>query len=136
MFQSSISADRELPPVRYSQLETVSVPSFVSGSSIGASSLDISPQCVEYPSIVPDPKHAIGRGDPVGIGLLGVAKEGVRDPDLAHHVAVETQDLHGAVELQSPVIPRLGKKDVDGVLLRRNKNTGSIQSNRHCGITQ
>lgn len=106
-------------------------------SPSGASSLDnISPQCVEYTSVVPDPEHTIGCGDPVGVGLLGVAEEGVRDPDLAHHVAVETQDLHGAVELQSPVIPRLGKKDVDGVLLRRNKNTGSIQSNRHCGITQ
>ena len=77
-----------------------SVSSFVSESPSGTSSLDnISPQCVEYPSIVPDPEHTIGCGDPVGVGLLGVAEEGVRDPDLAHHVAVQTQDLHGTVEL-------------------------------------
>lgn len=57
------------------------------------------PECIEYAAIVPDPQHAIGCGDPVGISLFGVAEEGVRDPDLSHHVAVETQHLHGAVEL-------------------------------------
>ena len=75
------------------------------------------PQGVEYASIVPDPQHPIGRGDPVGVGLLGVPEEGVGDPDLAHHVAVQAKHLHGAVEFQPPVIPGLGKEDVDGVLL-------------------
>lgn len=56
------------------------------------------PERVKYPSVVPDPKHAIGRGDPVGVGFLGIAKESVWDPDLPHHVAVQTQHLHCAVE--------------------------------------
>lgn len=53
----------------------------------------------------------------MGIGLLGVPEEGVRDPDFSHHVAVETQDLHGAVELQASVIPGLSEEDVNGVFL-------------------
>lgn len=56
------------------------------------------PEGVEYPTIVPDPKHTVGRGDPVGVGLLGVAEKSVRDPDLPDHVAVEAQHLHRAVE--------------------------------------
>ena len=57
----------------------------------------------------------------MGVGLAGVAEEGVRDPDLAHHVAVEHQQLHGAVELQTAVVPRLSEEDVDGVLLVKIK---------------
>lgn len=53
----------------------------------------------------------------MGVGLLGVPEKGVRDPDLSHHVAVETQDLHGAVKLQASVVPGLSEEDVDGVLL-------------------
>lgn len=53
----------------------------------------------------------------MGVGLLGIAKERVWDPDLPDHVAVETQDLHGAVELQAPVVPGLSEEDVDGVFL-------------------
>ena len=59
---------------------------------------DVLPESVEYSTIVPDSKHAIGRGDPVGVGLLRVAEKRVRDPDLPDHVAVEAQDLHRAVE--------------------------------------
>lgn len=55
----------------------------------------------------------------MGICFLGVAEERVRDPDFADHVAVETQNLHGAVELQTPVIPGLGKEDVNGVFLKK-----------------
>lgn len=76
------------------------------------------PERVEDAAVVPDAQHAIGRGDPVSVGLLGVAEEGVGDPDLSHHVAVEPQNLHGAVELESPVVPSLGEEDVDGVLLQ------------------
>lgn len=79
--------------------------------------LQVSPQSVQDPPIVPDPEHAIGRGDPVGVGFLGVPEEGVRNPDFSHHVAVETQYLHGAVELQASVVPRLSEENVDGVLL-------------------
>lgn len=57
---------------------------------IKADMSDISPEGVKYPTIVPDAKHAIGCGDPVGVGLLRVAEERVRDPDLSDHVAVET----------------------------------------------
>lgn len=63
------------------------------------SSISVLPEGVEYSAIVPDSKHAIGRGDPVGVGLLGVAEERVGDPDLPDHVAVEAQNLHRAVEL-------------------------------------
>jgi len=84
----------------------------------------VSPEGVEDPTVVPDTKHTIGRGDPVGVGLLGVAEEGVRDPDLPDHVAVETQHLHRAVELQPAVVPRLGEEDVDGVFLKRDEASG------------
>lgn len=57
----------------------------------------------------------------MGVGLLGIAKECIWDPDLPHHVAVETQDLHGAVEFQAPVVPRLSEEDVDGVFLSAGK---------------
>lgn len=46
------------------------------------------PQGVQDATIIPDPQHPIGRGDPVGVCLLGVAEERVRDPDFANHVAV------------------------------------------------
>lgn len=57
----------------------------------------------------------------MSVCLLRVAEKRVRDPDFSHHVAVETQNLHGAVELQPPVIPRLGEEDVNRVLLRNQK---------------
>lgn len=79
--------------------------------------LRLLPERVQYPPVIPDPEHAVRRGDPVGVGLLGIAEERVWDPDLPDHVAVETQDLHGAVELQAPVVPGLSEEDVDGVLL-------------------
>lgn len=63
----------------------------------------------------------------MGISLLRVAEESVRDPDLSNHVAVETQNLHCAVEFQSSVVPGLGEKDVDGVFLVTDKK-GFIQS--------
>lgn len=53
----------------------------------------------------------------MGVSLLGVPEESVRNPDLSHHVAVETQDLHCAVELQASVIPGLSEEDVNGVFL-------------------
>lgn len=84
--------------------------------------LGLLPERVEYPPVVPDPEHAVGRGDPVGVGLLGIAKERVWDPDLPDHVAVEAQDLHGAVELQAPVVPGLSEEDVDGVFLSAGRN--------------
>lgn len=83
------------------------------------------PERVEDAAVVPDPQHAIGRGDPVGVGLLGVAEKGVGDPDLPHHVAVETQHFHGTVKLEPPVVPGLGEEDIDGVLLQ-----GATQSSR------
>lgn len=76
------------------------------------------PERVEDAAVIPDPQHAIGRGDPVGISLLGVAEKGVRDPDLPYHVAVEPQHLHGTVEFQPSVVPCLGEEDVNGVLLK------------------
>ena len=53
----------------------------------------------------------------MGVGLLGVAKEGVGDPDLSHHVAVQAENLHSAVESQATVIPGLSEEDVNGVFL-------------------
>lgn len=63
----------------------------------------------------------------MGVGLLGVAKESVWDPDLAHHVAVQTQHLHRAVKLQAPVVPGLSEEDVDGVFLQtRRREEGLV----------
>lgn len=58
----------------------------------------------------------------MGVGLLRVAEERIWDPDLADHVAVETQNLHRAVEFQPSVVPGLGKEDVDGVFLKTDES--------------
>lgn len=53
----------------------------------------------------------------MSVRFPGISEEGVGNPDFAHHVAVEHEQLHGAVELQPAVVPRLSEEDVDGVLL-------------------
>lgn len=45
------------------------------------------PQRVKYCSIVPDPEQLIGRRDPVRVGVLGVPKDGVGQPDQTNHIA-------------------------------------------------
>ena len=45
------------------------------------------PQRVKYCSIVPDPEQLIGRCDPVRVGVLGVPKDGVGQPDQTNHIA-------------------------------------------------
>lgn len=79
----------------------------------------VPPQGVHDPAIAPQPQQAVGGGDPVGVRLAGIPEERVGNPDLANHVAVEHQQLHGAVELEPTVVPRLGEEDIDGVLLQR-----------------
>lgn len=54
----------------------------------------------------------------MGVGLAGIPEERVGNPDFANHVAVEHEQLHGTVELEPAVVPRLGEEDVDGVLLQ------------------
>jgi len=46
-----------------------------------------SPQRVEHFPIVPDPEQLVGRRDPVGVGILGIPKDGVGQPDQANHIA-------------------------------------------------
>ena len=75
------------------------------------------PQGVEDLAIVPYPEQLVGHGDPVGFSVLRVPEDGVWQPDEAHHVAVQRQDLHGAVVAQPAVCPRLGEDDVYLVLL-------------------
>lgn len=45
------------------------------------------PQCVKYCSVVSDPEQLIGRRYPVRVGVLGIPKDGVGQPDQADHVA-------------------------------------------------
>lgn len=45
------------------------------------------PQCVKYCPIVPDPEQLIGRCYPVRVSILGIPKDGVRQPDQADHIA-------------------------------------------------
>ena len=45
------------------------------------------PQCVKYRPIVPDPEQLIGRRDPVRVGVLGIPKDGVGQPDQTNHIA-------------------------------------------------
>lgn len=45
------------------------------------------PQRVQYGPIVPDAQQLIGRRDPVGVGILGIPEDGVREPDQADHIA-------------------------------------------------
>lgn len=85
--------------------------------------LDV-PESVEHFSIIPDAEELVGGGYPVGISPFGVPEEGVRDPDAAHHVGVQGQSLERAVEPQAPVVPRLGKEDVNGVFLGRTGKKG------------
>lgn len=54
----------------------------------------------------------------MGIRFAGIPEERVGNPYFANHVAVEHEQLHGAVELEPAVVPRLGKEDVDGILLQ------------------
>lgn len=75
------------------------------------------PQGVKNLAVVPDPQQLVGHGDPVGVGALGVPEDGVRQPNETDHVAVQGQDLHGAVVSEAAVRPRLGEDDVDLVLL-------------------
>lgn len=53
----------------------------------------------------------------MSVGFAGIPEERVGNPDFADHVAVEHEQLHGAVELEAAVVPGLGEEDVDGVLL-------------------
>lgn len=87
--------------------------------------LDV-PECVEHFSIIPDAKELIRSGYPVGISTLGVPKKGIWDPDAAHHVGVQCEGLQGAVETKTPVIPRLSKKDIDGIFLWKRKQNMSF----------
>lgn len=77
----------------------------------------VPPQGVHDPPIAPQPQEAVGGGDPVGVGFAGIPEERVGNPDFPNHVAVEHEQLHGAVELEAAVVPGLGEEDVDGVLL-------------------
>lgn len=81
----------------------------------------ILPQCVHHPPVAPQPQQPVGRRDPVRVRLPGIPEEGVGNPDLSDHVAVEHEQLHGAVEFQPAVIPRLSEEDVDGVFLPRSR---------------
>lgn len=45
------------------------------------------PQRVKYLPVVPDPEQLIGRRYPVRVGVLGVPKDGVGEPDQADHIA-------------------------------------------------
>lgn len=85
--------------------------------------LDV-PESVEHFSVIPDAEELVGGGYPVGISPFGVPEEGVRDPDATDHVGVECQSLQGAVEAQAPVVPRLGKEDVNGVFLGNTGKNG------------
>lgn len=82
------------------------------------------PQRVHHSPVVPQSQQTVRSGDPVGVRLSRIPEEGVRNPDLSHHVTVEHQDFHGAVELKATVIPRLGKEDVYGVLLKQDGHMG------------
>lgn len=45
------------------------------------------PQRIEYRPVVPDAQQLVGRRDPVGVGVLGIPEDGVRQPDQADHIA-------------------------------------------------
>lgn len=45
------------------------------------------PQSIKYFPIVPDPEQLIGRRYPVRIGVLGISKDGVGQPDQTDHIA-------------------------------------------------
>lgn len=51
------------------------------------------------------------------VGPLRIPKKGVRDPQLAHHIAVQNKRLKGVVVTEAFVIPGLGEDDVNGVFL-------------------
>ena len=64
----------------------------------------------------------------MGVSVLGVPEDGVGEPDESHHVAVQGQDIHGAVVAQPAVCPRLGKDDVDLVFLKQKQTKEIIRS--------
>ena len=63
------------------------------------------------------------------LGGLGIAEDGVRDPYQSHHVAVQSEDFHRAVEPEAAVRPGLSEEYIDLVFLqhsdRRGRGVGS-----------
>jgi hypothetical protein len=78
------------------------------------------PLTVEDTALRVDSEQSIGHGDRVGLGVLGVAEEGVGRPDLVHEVVVERDVLEGApgrvVVAQARVVPLLAEVAVHRVV--------------------
>lgn len=55
------------------------------------------PQRVQNSPVVPDPEQLIRGGYPVRVGVLGIPKDGVREPDQANHIA-ERERIDALVE--------------------------------------
>lgn len=82
------------------------------------------PQRVEDFPVVPDAQELVRGGDPVGLGGFGIAEDRVRDPYEPHHVAVQGEDFHRAVEPEAAVRPGLSKEYVDLVFLQHSDRRG------------
>lgn len=50
------------------------------------------PQRVENSPVVPDPEQLIRGGDPMRVGVLGIPKDGVREPNQANHIAERAKE--------------------------------------------
>lgn len=60
------------------------------------------------------------------MGLCGfrIAEDGVWDPDQPHHVAVQSENFHCAIESKATICPGLSKKYVNLVFLKQSRRRG------------
>lgn len=75
------------------------------------------PNCVQHLAILVDADHLVGHGDLMLLGPLRIPKKGVRDPQLAHQIAIQNKGLKGVIVTKAFIIPCLVEDDVNGVFL-------------------
>lgn len=82
------------------------------------------PESVEDLAVIPDSEQLVGGGDPVSLCGLRIAEDGVWNPYQPHHVAVQSEYFHCAVESKATIGPGLSKKYINLVFLKESDRTG------------
>jgi hypothetical protein len=64
-----------------------------------------------------DESHLVRYGDIILLGPLRIPKKGIRDPQLAHHVAMQNKGFKCVIVTKTLIIPGLVEDDVNGIFL-------------------
>lgn len=78
---------------------------------------------MKYLPVVPYSEQLVGHCNPVGIGSLGVPEDGIWQPKLFDHIAIQSQFFHRVVVSETAVGPGLSKDNVDLVFLGKKNKT-------------